>query len=169
MRDGAIGYTSACLQSPTIVWSMFLLDLKFSPPTAFDKVMPSPLSFFSFALKVSIKAKESNGSFPSIRIKTNNPAISHLFTDDCYIFTKARLREVDAINETLNDFSPASKKIINHKKYDIFFSCNTHRQFCRMIQRSLHITHSLILGNYLGLPSSIEKIRVITRGFVVAR
>lgn len=65
--------------------------------------------------------------------------------------------EINAIKEYIEEFNNASGKVINNEKCELYFSANTLKQFKSMVQGSLSIKYSQILGNYLGLPLSIYR------------
>ena len=66
-----------------------------------------------------------NGMWRLISLNKGGPPLSHLFfPDDLIIFAKARLYQVQVINEFLSNFCTASGQKVNASKTRVFFSHN---------------------------------------------
>lgn len=111
-----------------------------------DQIIPTrgirqgdPLSPYLFllcaeGLSASLVNREREGLISGIKIIIKSSTITHLlFADDCYIFSRVKMNEINLIKECLQEFSCASGQVINHDKSELVFNSNTPRQFRRMV------------------------------------
>lgn len=104
-----------------------------------------PISPYLFLIRMegvssSLKKMEKEGDIASIKIKRNNPIITHLlFADDCYIFTKTKIKCVKNIKKFLKMFSKASSQTINYQKLELIFSKYTLNLIRNIMRKELGI------------------------------
>lgn len=109
---------------------------------------------------------KNDGDIEDIKIKRNCPTITHLlFVDDCYIFTKTKVKCAKNIKSFLENFSKAplityKKKTINYEKSEMIFSKYTPNLIRKSITKELGIKQVNNQGKYLGLPTSIGKNKI---------
>ena len=88
-----------------------------------------------------------------VKASRSGPGFSHLFfADDLLLFAKADRKNCDAIIEVLDNFCNLAGQKVNLLKSKILFSSNVAGRRKRSICRSLGITATTNLGNYLGFP-----------------
>ena len=88
----------------------------------------------------------------------HGPKISHLFfADDSLLFCRARVEEVEKIQELLRKYEMASGQKINALKTTIFFSRNVPLTIKELIQNSLGVPEIKEYEKYLGLPAVVGR------------
>nr|DAD41264.1 TPA_asm: hypothetical protein HUJ06_015587 [Nelumbo nucifera] len=122
-----------------------------------------PLSLFLFiliskALSASLNTKLREKKITGIKVNHYAPTITHLlFTDDSYVFSLAKLEEAKEILESLELY----ERVAGQK--------NTPERFQRLLAMVLGMRLTKNLGNYLGLPTEIQKSRSATSKFIIER
>lgn len=85
--------------------------------------------------------------------KNKEPKISHLiFADDVILFNKANIKNIQVIQDILNQFTNVSGMEINTLKSKVWFSKQLSQQTIQNFQSIFDIRQSADLGTYLGYP-----------------
>jgi hypothetical protein len=107
--------------------------------------------------------KEEVGGIAGVRVCRNAPSVSHLlFADDSLILMKADTNNATSLPHVLDTYCANSGQMVSLVKSSIFFSTNTNALSRSEICEALHITMEAISDKYLGLPTSLELIGVIS-------
>lgn len=70
-----------------------------------DPISPNLFLIYMEGLSASLKKIEIQGNIEGIKIKRNNPIITHLlFAEDCYIFTKTKIKCAKNVKNFLKMF-----------------------------------------------------------------
>lgn len=131
-----------------------------------------PLSPYLFILIMEgmsalIRKARASGRIQGISVARGAPEITHLlFADDCFLFCRANLEEVEIMKEILAEFSTASGQFINFTKSSIFFSSNLENNLKGIILDIMGIPEGSTSGKYLGLPSLIGRKKREILGFI---
>lgn len=102
-----------------------------------------PLSPYLFLLSMevftrSLDKAEAEKKIQWIKIAKNAPPVSHmLFADDCLLFVKADLHNVNNLLPVISHFSSISGQQVNLQKSVDFFSKHLHSRHCRILLRRL--------------------------------
>lgn len=102
-----------------------------------------------------------------VLIAMRAPIITTIFfVYDCYIFCKATSSEANTLKNFINSFTAASGQMVNYTKSSLSFSRNTNvtskESFCNI----MGIRDGNLNGNYLGLPSIIDRNKHEILGFI---
>ncbi|XP_021721937.1 uncharacterized protein LOC110689456 [Chenopodium quinoa] len=131
----------------------------------------NPLSPYLFILCADIfshllQRAEECGTLHGIRIAPTAPDISHLlFADDCIIFSKANMQDLEAINDVLEVYEKSSGQNINFDKTTIFFSKGVGEGKRKELANRCGVRVVDIHDRYLGLPTVVGRSKkVITKG-----
>jgi hypothetical protein len=107
--------------------------------------------------------KEEVGGIAGVRVCRNAPSVSHLlFADDSLILMKVDTNNATSLPHVLDTYCANSGQMVSLVKSSIFFSTNTNALSRSEICEALHITMEAISDKYLGLPTSLELIGVIS-------
>lgn len=74
-----------------------------------------------------------------------------MFADDCFLFCKATLNEVDKTLSVFEHFCSLSGESINKSKSEIFFSQNLHHKLKKVIAKSIKMPFRITKTKYLGI------------------
>ena len=100
----------------------------------------------------------------------HGPKISHLFfADDSLLFCRARVEEVEKIQELLRKYELASGQKINALKTTIFFSRNVPMTIKELIQNSLGVSEIKEYEKYLGLPAVVGRNKKVSLNYIKDR
>ncbi|CAL1388700.1 unnamed protein product [Linum trigynum] len=110
-----------------------------------------------------VKAAVNAGTWKTIRISANGPALSHLFfADDLILFGESSMQQVSTIMQCLDDFSAASGQQVSKPKSRVFFSKNITDAQGAEISAGLGIPETKNLGRYLGVPVIHDRVSKAT-------
>ncbi|PNX70556.1 ribonuclease H, partial [Trifolium pratense] len=157
-----------------IRWIMMCVSsVNYSVLMNYDRVGPiipgrglrqgDPLSPYLFILVAEgltalIHKAVGRGDIHGARICRGAPEVSHLlFADDCFLFCRASVAEVNQLMSILQTYELASGQEINLAKSEVFFSRNMSPADKEDLARILGVRHVLGTGIYLGLPSMIGR------------
>ncbi|GAU38215.1 hypothetical protein TSUD_226360 [Trifolium subterraneum] len=94
------------------------------------------------------------GDLHGVRICRGAPEVSHLlFEDDCFLFCRANVAEVNELMRILHTYETASGQEVNLVKSEVFISRNMSQAAKEDLSRILGVKLVLGTGIYLGLPS----------------
>lgn len=124
-----------------------------------------PISPFLFILcakglsRLLLRA-ENHGLFNGVKICRGTPHISHLmFSDDLFIFSKARVEDAVHIKEVLQRYADCSGQRINFAKSVAIFSSNLAPHARSSICHAVGIRAADHGGKYLGFPLHFPRSR----------
>jgi hypothetical protein len=157
-----------------IQWMMMCVSsVNYSVLMNFNKVGPitpgrglrqgDPLSPYLFILVAEgltalIHQVVHRGDIHGVRICRGAPEVSHLlFADDCFLFCRANVAEVNQLLSILHTYEQASGQEINMSKSEVFISRNMSQAAQEDLAGILGVRHVLGTGIYLGLPSMIGR------------
>ncbi|XP_026428547.1 uncharacterized protein LOC113324442 [Papaver somniferum] len=104
---------------------------------------------------------ESNDAIQGINISRKAPQVTYLlFADDCLIFVKADMHNVNNILEIINKFSVISGQQINFQKSA--FSKHLPPRHCRMLLRRLKMKQMSLDEKYLGIPLFLKRKKTLS-------
>ncbi|GAU18647.1 hypothetical protein TSUD_124800 [Trifolium subterraneum] len=150
-----------------IRWIMMCVSsINYSVLMNYDKVGPiipglglrqgDPLSPYLFILVAEgltslIHQAVGRGDVHGARICRGTPEVSHLlFADDCFLFCRASVVEVNHLMNILHTYELASGQEINLAKSEVFFSRNLSHAAKEDLASILGVRHVLGTGIYLG-------------------
>ena len=97
----------------------------------------------------------------------NGPKISHLFfVDDSLVFCRARVSDVEKIQEILGKYERASGQKINSDKTTLFFSNNTPCTTKEEIKNLLGVPKIKEYERYLGLPAVVGRKKKASLNYI---
>ncbi|GAU24809.1 hypothetical protein TSUD_157220 [Trifolium subterraneum] len=98
------------------------------------------------------------GDLHGVRICRGAPEVSHLlFADDCFLFCRANVSEVNELMRILHTYETASSQEVNLVKSEVFISRNMSQAAKEDLSRILGVKLVLSTGIYLGLPSMVGR------------
>ncbi|GAU27012.1 hypothetical protein TSUD_313740 [Trifolium subterraneum] len=98
------------------------------------------------------------GDLHGVRICRGAPEVSHLlFADDCFLFCRANVAEVNELLRILHTYETASGQEVNLLKLEVFISRNMSQAAKEDLSRILGVKLVLGTGIYLGLPSMVGR------------
>ncbi|PNX95399.1 ribonuclease H, partial [Trifolium pratense] len=92
-----------------------------------------------------------------------------LFADDCFLFCRANVTEVNQLLRILHTYEQASGQEINLSKSEVFISRNISHVDKEDLSGILGVRHVLCTGTYLGLPSMIGRSKKNTFSYIKDR
>lgn len=138
-----------------------------SPCTSFKPTMGirqgDPISPYLFLITMEVFTRalaqaESTKAIQGIKISRNASQVSHLlFADDCLLFVKADMHNVNNLLDIINNFSEISGQQINFQKSAVFFSKHFPSRHCRMLLRRLKMKKMSLEEKYLGIPLFLKR------------
>ncbi|XP_058770133.1 uncharacterized protein LOC131643821 [Vicia villosa] len=135
-----------------------------------DPLSPYLFILITEGLSKLIKHATASGNIHGIQICRGAPPVSHLlFADDCFLFCRANLSEVEEIMKVINIYGMASGQEINLSKSEVFFSNNLSRPAQEDLASIMGVRHVLGTGKYLGLPSLIGRSKKATFSYIKDR
>ncbi|GAU43908.1 hypothetical protein TSUD_88810 [Trifolium subterraneum] len=100
----------------------------------------------------------TEGDIHGVRICRSAPEVSHLlFADDCFLFCRANVVEVNELMRILHTYEQASGQEINLVKSEVFISRNMSHAAKEDLSHILDVRLVLGTGIYLGLPSMVGR------------
>ncbi|GAU40727.1 hypothetical protein TSUD_14120 [Trifolium subterraneum] len=126
-----------------------------------------PLSPYLFILVTErltalIHQVVGRGDLHGVRICRGAPEVSHLlFADDCFLFCRANVAEVNELMRMLHTYEQASGQEINLVKSEVFISRNMSHAAKEYLSRIRGVKLVLDTGIYLGLPSMVGRSKEI--------
>ena len=94
-----------------------------------DPISPYLFLLCAEGLTVMLRKEECGGMISGVSVYRGAPQISHLlFADDCIIFGKANVGEVNRVLKVLADYEKESGQKLNKEKTSLFFSRNTGKE-----------------------------------------
>ncbi|GAU26046.1 hypothetical protein TSUD_225070 [Trifolium subterraneum] len=161
----------------TEVWIRWVMtcvsSVNYSVLMNYDRVDPispgrglqqgDPLSPYLFILVTEclialIHQTIGRGDLHGVKICRGAPEVSHLlFADDCFLFCRVNVVEVNELMRILHTYEQASGQEINLVKSEVFISRNMSHAAKEDLSRILGVR--LVLGTdvYLGLPSMVGR------------
>ncbi|XP_058742418.1 uncharacterized protein LOC131614899 [Vicia villosa] len=135
-----------------------------------DPLSPYLFILITEGLSALIKGVVARGDIHGVQICRGAPSVSYLlFTNDCFLFCRANLSEVNNIMEILRVHVDASGQDINLSKSEVFFSRNISRPTQEDLASIMGVKHVMGTGTYLGLPSLTGRSKKDTFGYVKDR
>ncbi|GAU50953.1 hypothetical protein TSUD_411410 [Trifolium subterraneum] len=126
-----------------------------------------PLSLYLFILVTEcltalIHQAVGRGDLHGVRICRGAPEVSHLlFADDCFLFCRANVAEVNELMRILHTYETALAQEVNLVKSEVFISRNMSQAAKEDLSRILGVKLVLGTGIYLGLPSMVGRSKEI--------
>ncbi|GAU30882.1 hypothetical protein TSUD_15680 [Trifolium subterraneum] len=123
-----------------------------------DPLSPYLFILVTECLTALIHQAVGRGDLHGVRICRGAPEVSHLlFADDCFLFCRANVVEVNELMRILHTYEQASGQEINLGKSEVFISRNMSHPAKEDLSRILGVR--LVLGTniYLGLPSMVGR------------
>ncbi|GAU48815.1 hypothetical protein TSUD_99870 [Trifolium subterraneum] len=169
-----------------IRWVMMCVSsVNYSVLMNYDRVGPispgrglrqgDPLSPYLFILVTEcltalIHQSVGRGDIHGVRICRGAPGVSHLlFADDCFLFCRANVVEVNELMSILHTYERASGQEINLVKSEVFISRNMSHAAKEDLSRILSVRLVLGTGIYLGLPSMVGRSKKAIFSFIKDR
>lgn len=154
----------SCYASPHPQFQCFEMGkspLPSSPLGEFVREIPYLLTFSCSAWSAYLSwltNKFSNKSWIPLKI-SKNISLSHLFcTDDVFLLGKASIPNIECMMEVMKKFGDCSGLYMNLDKSRIIFSHKMHGVLRHSISSFTGIKSSIILGTYLGVNISPNKL-----------
>lgn len=122
-----------------------------------------PLSPYLFLLSMEVFTRalahaEQHKMIQGIKIARHAPQVSHLlFADDCLLFTKANIHNVNNLLDVIHAFMQSSGQQVNFQKSSVFFSKNVHPRHSRILARRLKVNKMSLEEKYLGIPLFLNR------------
>ncbi|XP_043706355.1 uncharacterized protein LOC122656002 [Telopea speciosissima] len=92
-----------------------------------DPISPAIFILCSQALSAVIKKAEGEGNIKGVRVRHRSEPITHLlFADDCLLFSRVNLQEVNSLKDCLDLYCNATGQAINLKKSSLYLGLPTH-------------------------------------------
>ncbi|GAU25843.1 hypothetical protein TSUD_31070 [Trifolium subterraneum] len=119
-----------------------------------DPLSPYLFILVTECLTALIHQAIGRGDLHGVRICRGAPEVSHLlFADDCFLFCRANVAEVNELMRILHTYETASCQEVNLLKSEVFISRNMSQAAQEDLSRILGVKLVLGTGIYLGLPS----------------
>ncbi|GAU48064.1 hypothetical protein TSUD_404920 [Trifolium subterraneum] len=129
-----------------------------------DPLSPYLFILVTEGLTALIHQAVGRGDLHGVRICRGAPEVSHLlFADDCFLFCRANVAEVNEFMRILHTYEQASGQEINLVKSEVFISRNMSHAAKEDLSRILGVKLVLGTGIYRGLPSMVGRRDVAER------
>ncbi|GAU35032.1 hypothetical protein TSUD_103550 [Trifolium subterraneum] len=123
-----------------------------------DPLSPYLFILVTECLTALIHQAVGRGDLHDVRICRGAPEVSHLlFADDCFLFCRANVAEVNELLRILHTYEQASGQEVNLDKSKVFISRNMSQAAKEDLSRILGVKLVLGTGIYLGLPSMVGR------------
>ncbi|GAU45528.1 hypothetical protein TSUD_400750 [Trifolium subterraneum] len=123
-----------------------------------DPLSPYLFILVTECLTALIHQAVGRGDLHGVRICRGAPEVSHLlFADDCFLFCRANVAEVNELMRILHTYETASGQEVNLVKSEVFISRNMSQAAKEYLSRILGVKLVLSTGIYLGLPSMVGR------------
>ncbi|GAU41436.1 hypothetical protein TSUD_98320 [Trifolium subterraneum] len=123
-----------------------------------DPLSPYLFILVTECLTALIHQAVGRGDLHGVRICRGAPEVSHLlFADDCFLFCRANVAEMNELMRILHTYEIASGQEVNLLKSEVFISRNLSLAAKEDLSRILGVKLVLGTGIYLGLPSMARK------------
>ncbi|GAU29262.1 hypothetical protein TSUD_392120 [Trifolium subterraneum] len=123
-----------------------------------DPLSPYLFILVTECLTALIHQSVGMGDLHGVRICRGAPEVSHLlFADDCFLFCRANVAEVNELMRILHTYEAASGQEVNLVKSEVFISRNMSQAAKEDLSRILGVKLVLRTGIYLGLPSMVGR------------
>ncbi|GAU38527.1 hypothetical protein TSUD_148090 [Trifolium subterraneum] len=123
-----------------------------------DPLSPYLFILVTECLTTLIHQAVGRGDLHGVMICRGAPEVSHLlFADDCFLFCRANVAEVNELMRILHIYEQASGQEINLVKSEVFISRNMSHAAKEDLSRILGVKLILGTGIYLGLPSMVGR------------
>ncbi|GAU43270.1 hypothetical protein TSUD_36200 [Trifolium subterraneum] len=127
-----------------------------------DPLSPYLFILVTECLTALIHQAVGRGDLHGVRICRGAPEVSHLlFADDCFLFCRANVAEVNELMRILHTYEIASGQEVNLVKSEVFISRNMSQAAKEDLSRILGVKLVLGTGIYLGLPSMVDRSKEI--------
>ncbi|GAU46743.1 hypothetical protein TSUD_286030 [Trifolium subterraneum] len=123
-----------------------------------DPLSPYLFILVTECLTALIHQVVGRGDLHGVRICRGAPEVSHLlFADDCFLFCRANVAEVNELTRILQTYETTSGHEVNLLKSEVFISRNMSQAAKEDLSRILGVKLVLGTGIYLGLPSMVGR------------
>ncbi|GAU30519.1 hypothetical protein TSUD_65290 [Trifolium subterraneum] len=123
-----------------------------------DPLSPYLFILVTECLTALIHQAVGRGDLHGVRICRGAPEVSHLlFADDCFLFCRANVAEVNELMRILHTYETASGQEVNLLKSEVFISRNMSQAAKEDLSRILGVKLVLGTGIYLGLPFMVGR------------
>ena len=135
-----------------------------------DHLFPYLFLLVSEGLNGLIQQAVTVGDLRGFSLCRNGPRISHLFfADDTLLFCRAKLREVQIIQNILQKYELASGQKINLGKTTLFFGKSVSLVSKNAIKNLLGVLKIKEYERYLGLPAMVGRNRKASLNYIKER
>ncbi|GAU29062.1 hypothetical protein TSUD_278180, partial [Trifolium subterraneum] len=123
-----------------------------------DPLSPYLFILVTECLTALIHQAVGRGDLHGVRICRGAPEVSHLlFADDCFLFCRANVAEVNELMRILHTYETTSGQEVNLVKSEVFISRNMSQAAKEDLSRILGVKLVLGTGIYLGLLSMVGR------------
>ncbi|GAU50179.1 hypothetical protein TSUD_408720, partial [Trifolium subterraneum] len=123
-----------------------------------DPLFPYLFILVTECLTALIHQAVGRGDLHGVRICRGAPEVSHLlFADDCFLFCRANVAEVNELMRILHTYETTSGQEVNLVKSEVFISRNMSQAAKEDLYRILGVKMVLGTGIYLGLSSMVGR------------
>ncbi|GAU48097.1 hypothetical protein TSUD_238360 [Trifolium subterraneum] len=138
-----------------IQWVMMCVSsVNYSVLMNSDRVGPISPEFLSALIHQAV----GRGDLHGVRICRGVPDVSYLlFADDCFLFCRANVAEVNELVRILHTYETTSGQEVNLLKSEVFISRNMSQTAKEDLSHILGVQLVLCTGIYLGLPSMVGR------------
>ena len=135
-----------------------------------DPLSPYLFLLCSEGLNGLIQHAVDNKHIEGVSLCKNGPKISHLlFADDSLLFCRARMGDVEKIQEILGKYERASGQKINSEKTTLFFNNNASNATKEELKNLLGVAEIKEYERYLGLPTMVGRKKKESLNFIKDR
>lgn len=119
-------------------------------------------------LSQNIKSAVDQKHWAPVMVCRGGPAISHVFfADDLFLFGAATVEQASVMEGILKDFCAVSGQRISYTKSQFHTSSNTRLEIIEELASRLNMTHTKVLGKYLGMPVMHGRVTVDNFDFLI--
>ena len=135
-----------------------------------DPLSPYLFLLCSEGLNGLIQHAVDVGEVEGVFLCRNGPKISHLFfVDDSLLFCRARIEDINIIQEILRKYEKASGQKINSEKTNLFFSKGVPESSKDLLKNLLGVPKIKEYEEYLGLPAVVGRRKNASLNYIKDR
>ena len=135
-----------------------------------DPLSPYIFLLCSEGLNGLIQHAVDVGEVEGVSLCRNGPKISHLFfADDSLLFCRARIEDINTIQEILRKYEKASGQKINSEKTNLFFSKGVPESSKDLFKNLLGVLKIKEYEKYLGLPAVVGRRKKVSINYIKDR